>query len=228
MNFSDMHQGQFTGLLQGTVYLQSEYPRFYYVVPIVVTSHFGQPSSLDLEVPKVESPRQPPNTAADSHHPVKKEEGKAKAATNRKTRKRIQKQLMEKHRLRRLKRNVITNIGNQLLTFLCMRRRSQMILSRIAPELKEEDQLAQYYSFTRMLKKSMHSYVSFGKLEDIWRTDFEGNEEMIFREVIRRLSSYYLREILPLAVMTSKKMNAQYRTQYLQLRRDLLTRLKSR
>ena len=39
---------------------------------------------------------------------------------------------------RRVERNVITNIGNQFMTFLHIRRKNEEALSRIAPELMEE------------------------------------------------------------------------------------------
>lgn len=102
---------------------------------------------------------------------------------------------------------MITNIGNQLLTFLRMRRKNQVVLSRIAPDLAEE-QLIRYYSFAQKTKNSMHSYVSFDKLAGIWH-DALGNEEgLFFQAIIRRLSHYYLREMLVLAILTSKKMSA--------------------
>lgn len=54
----------------------------------------------------------------------------------------------------------------------------------------------------------MHSYVSFDKLAGIWH-DALGNEEgLFFQAIIRRLSHYYLREMLVLAILTSKKMSA--------------------
>lgn len=107
-----------------------------------------------------------------------------------------------------------------------MRRRNYAILSRIAPELKE-GQLARYYSSARKVKNSMCSYVTFSKLESIWHADTETEEERLFQEITKRLSHYFLREQLILAVLTSKKMSVESRPIHLRFRRTLLAFLKA-
>ena len=73
----------------------------------------------------------------------------------------------------------------------------------------------------------MCSYVTFSKLESIWHADTETEEERLFQEITKRLSHYFLREQLILAVLTSKKMSVESRPIHLRFRRTLLAFLKA-
>jgi|JI6StandDraft_1071083.scaffolds.fasta_scaffold56584_1 hypothetical protein len=83
-----------------------------------------------------------------------------------------------------MERNAITNIGNQLLTFLSRRRKDDSLLNRLFPGL-DESQTAEYYLFVKAIKRSMYCYVTLEKLENIWNAIPKTDEEAMFYQIIR-------------------------------------------
>ena len=159
-----------------TLPFQHEYPGCFYVIPVTLAPQPTQILFPHPEVLEAEPSTQPILTTEKRDCLVEtstETDGLFKRNISRP-------KSIEKCRERRFERNVITNIGNQLLTFLRMRRKNQAVLFRIAPELTEK-QLARYYLFAQKIKNSMHSYVSFDKLASIWHVDSETEEERLFR-----------------------------------------------
>lgn len=66
----------------------------------------------------------------------------------------------------------MTNIGNQILTFLYIEKKSGPTLLRMFPDISNED-LSKYYHFTKKLKECTYGYFNKSKLEKLWRK--EGN-----------------------------------------------------
>ena len=120
----------------------------------------------------------------------------------------------------RLERNALTNIGNQLLSFLNMRRKSRLLLHRMFPEVDFE-KIEQFYKLAKKIKRSMRGYISYRKLTDLWHNP-PGDEEAIHHEIIRRLCHYYLSQNLISAVLTSKKIKAKSRLLHFKIRRKLI------
>lgn len=127
---------------------------------------------------------------------------------------------------RKQERKALTNVGNQLLTFISVRRKDTSKILCLFPNFKES-QLARYYCFAKSLKRSMYSYVTLKKLQSIWNAVPETEEEDLYYRIIRQLSRYYIREMLVLGVITSKRIASNARLLHLKIGRRLLLELAS-
>lgn len=116
-------------------------------------------------------------------------------------------------------RNALTNIGNQILTFIYLKKKNHEVIRRMFPGLTLE-QLREYYLFAKDLKQRMYGYINFDKLTDLWHLR-QGKDELNFR-ILRGLSHYYIREGLISAILTSKKMPIKAKPIHLKVRRRIL------
>jgi hypothetical protein len=121
--------------------------------------------------------------------------------------------------LEKPERNALTNMSNQLLTFLYTRRRSGQVLLRLFPNINVEE-IDDYYLFVGQLKQSLYGYISEEKMLGLWHPDHE--EQPFNYSVLRALSHYYLRERLIGAILTSKRMPKGSKTVHLKVRRKML------
>lgn len=71
-------------------------------------------------------------------------------------------------------RNALTNIGNQILTFIYLRKKNQEFIKASFPDLSA-DELRVYYAFAKEIKQSMYGYINYDKLTLLWHpTDRKG------------------------------------------------------
>lgn len=120
---------------------------------------------------------------------------------------RLQMSEQERRRLE-VERRARTNVGNLLLTYLYLRRRSSVDLERLFPEITQEEKDS-YYRFIVQLKRNSSGYLNDYRLSLLWNPapDLEGFNY----QIIRVLSHYFLREKLPLSIMTSARMPSSHR-----------------
>lgn len=75
-----------------------------------------------------------------------------------------------KEKLLKAERNALTNISNQLLTYLYTKKRCNYDLERLFPAITPDDKEG-YFMFMRGLKQSMYGYISEEKLLDMWHPE---------------------------------------------------------
>jgi hypothetical protein len=120
----------------------------------------------------------------------------------------------------RPERSALTNIGNQLLTYLYIQKKNHRVIRRLFPHITEE-QLCSYYEFARKLKECMYGYFNQEKLKKLWHSEPPNGKDRFNYEIVRKLSYYYLEHLLVLAIMTSKKMPAGVKPLHLNIRRKM-------
>lgn len=86
-------------------------------------------------------------------------------------------------------RSALTNITNQLLTFLYLKRKNGELMEKLCVGLSRE-QIQGYYTFAKELKQSMYGCVNEQRLTRMWLD--EHPEEELNYNILRRFSFYYL------------------------------------
>lgn len=114
----------------------------------------------------------------------------------------------------------MTNIGNQLLTYLYIQKKNHRVIRKLFPSITEEE-LCHYYEFARKLKECMYGYFNQKKLKKLWHSQPANEKDRFNYEIVRKLSFYYLEHLLVLAIMTSKKMPASVKPLHLGIRRKM-------
>lgn len=130
-----------------------------------------------------------------------------------------------KGRLEKAERNALTNIGNQLLTFLCTKMRCNYDIERLFPTITPDEKQA-YFTAAKGLRQHLYGYISERKLIEMWHPDEEPDH--FHWVIIRALSHYFLREKLVCSVATSKRLPSEYKPYHFSVRRKLLRRLSQR
>ena len=123
------------------------------------------------------------------------------------------------------KRNIITNIGNQLITFVSSRRKSLKTLKRLFPALSSEE-IDNYYDFAVRVKQESEYYLNLDKIRKVWycRSDTPNNETQ--RRLMRQLSYHHLTHILPISILSSRKMKSESKVLHLKAKRVLVQQLR--
>lgn len=120
----------------------------------------------------------------------------------------------------RPERSALTNIGNQLLTYLYIQKKNNRVIRRLFPDITD-DELLSYYEFARKLKECMYGYFNQEKLKKLWHSEPSSEKDRLSYEIVRKLSFYYLEHLLVLAIMTSKKMPVSVKPLHLHIRRKM-------
>jgi|JI61114C2RNA_FD_contig_21_11752979_length_698_multi_5_in_0_out_0_1 hypothetical protein len=64
-------------------------------------------------------------------------------------------------------RNTCTNLGNQIVNFACVRKKSIRTLERLVAGVSVEE-VDNYYKFTVRLRKAFNGYLNMKKLQKLW------------------------------------------------------------
>lgn len=124
-------------------------------------------------------------------------------------------------------RNIITNIGNQLLTFLCTPSKSEIKLRELRPDY-EQHQIDEFFMFCRRVKKETDYYLNMQKMQALWYPQNLEDEFEDFQKILRTLSSYFLVELLPPCIITSTKMKKETKYHHIRVRKQLISLLRRR
>lgn len=125
-------------------------------------------------------------------------------------------------RFQKGERNALTNIGNQLLTYLSTKMRCNYDIERLFPAITPEDKEA-YFKTATGLKQFLSGYMSEKKLAALWHPQEE--QDQFNWVIIRALSHYFLREKLVCSVATSTRVPSHYKPTHYSMRRKLLKML---
>lgn len=124
-------------------------------------------------------------------------------------------------------RNIITNIGNQLLTYISTPGKSEATLRQIRPQYERQD-LDAFYLFTKKLKKDSDYYLNLHKMQALWYPVELELEFQDFQRAVRTLSSCFLSELLPPCIITSTKMKRETKYHHMKVRMQLINLLRRR
>lgn len=124
------------------------------------------------------------------------------------------------------KRNIITNIGNQLITFISSRRKSEKVLRKIYPDWTAAE-VAEYYGFAGRVKQDSEYYLNIDKIRKIWHNKSEGAVLAKRRRALRKLSFFHLNAILPGSILSSRKMRTDSKLLHLKARRVMMSQLRN-
>ena len=64
-------------------------------------------------------------------------------------------------------RNTCTNLGNQIVSFACVRKKSIRTLEKLVRGLSVEE-VDEYYQYTVKLRKAFNGYLNIKKLRKLW------------------------------------------------------------
>lgn len=123
------------------------------------------------------------------------------------------------------KRNIITNIGNQLITFVSSRRKSESTLKRLFPSLTPEE-VSNYYNFAVRIKQESEYYLNLEKIRKIWYCRHDTPNNSCQRKLMRQLSYHHLNFILPVSILSSRKMKSDSKMLHLKAKRVLVQQLR--
>lgn len=118
----------------------------------------------------------------------------------------------------------MTNIGNQMITYLSSPRKSGRILSKAAQEISPVEK-HNFYIYTKKLRQKTDYYLNLERIKDIWRGSNRSDPKL--DRWIRILSAYFLRWMIPLSILTSKKMSKNSRMLHSRARKLLLHEIRS-
>lgn len=121
-------------------------------------------------------------------------------------------------------RNILTNIGNQLITFLCSPKKSGKILGQTLPKPTAQE-TQDFYEYTGRIRHQTDYYLNIHKIKNFWRGSEHSDPK--FDRWIRILSAYFLRWVVPLSILTSKKMSTNSRILHSRARKYLLSEIRS-
>jgi hypothetical protein len=122
-------------------------------------------------------------------------------------------------------RNIITNIGNQLLTYLSNPTKSRTQLKLTFPHFREEE-FEEFYGYMRNVKKQTDYYLNAKKMNDFWYPEHPNAHQELNYQCVRLLSHQFLNDVLPTCILTSTKMKKETKWHHLRIRRELLGILK--
>jgi hypothetical protein len=121
-------------------------------------------------------------------------------------------------------RNIVTNIGNQLITYLCSPGKSEARIRQLRPHYTRQDVDA-FYTFTRKVKKETDYYLNMQKMQSFWYPEKSDSTPEDFQKLLRILSAYFMAELLPPCILTSTKMKRETKLHHMRVRKQLLSLL---
>lgn len=177
--------------------------------PFVMTSSFEmnalaqvayEPSRtcIALKVEEIMPLKQEPDTQIRIETPLP-------AKRPRKKKMKFNRPIMPEEERKRLEaeRRARTNVGNILLTYLYIKKRSGYDVERLFPDITR-DEKENYYRFMVQMKRNCSGYLNEYRLSLLWNPGPE--LDGLNYEIVRVLSHYFLREILPIAIVTSARL----------------------
>jgi hypothetical protein len=118
-------------------------------------------------------------------------------------------------------RNIITNIGNQLITYLSNPTKSQEILKIARPRISDEECYG-FYEYMRLIKKQTDYYLNAEKMLSFWYPEHSNEDCKMYHKILRTISLYFLTHILPTCILTSTKMKKETKWHHLRVRKQLI------
>lgn len=121
-------------------------------------------------------------------------------------------------------RNIVTNIGNQLITYLCSPGKSEARIRQIRPNYTRQD-VDGFYAFTRKVKKETDYYLNMHKMQAFWYPENQSENYEDYQKLLRILSGYFMAELLPPCILTSTKMKKETKLHHMRVRKQLISLL---
>lgn len=124
------------------------------------------------------------------------------------------------------RRNIVTNIGNQLLTFASNRAKCVKTLEAFGAPV-DQKQMEGFCSYVRRVRSKIGYYLNNAKLKSIWYSKETAPSTRAHQKLFRSVSYCYLNNIFRLVVLNSEKMQEKSKQFHMKAIRKLTRDLRN-